>query len=457
MDDIVYVKSLVKNARKALIEFEPFDQKTVDAMVRDVAKFVFDNAEMLAEMAHTESRMGSKEYKIIKNRGKARIMWASLRGKKSMGIISDDEESGIIEIAKPVGVVGAVQPCTNPIVTPMANVMNAIKGKNSIILAAHPRSVGCTDFLVKNWNKLLEVYNAPGNLIQFIEDGSLERTTALMREADVVVATGGPGMVRAAYSGGKPSFGVGPGNVQVIIDRDVNIKETVRKVIDGRIFDNGIICAGEQTMILPGELYTEAIKEVQAYGGYLVEKEEERTALIELLFPEGKLNKYMVGQTVQDIAAAAKISMPLNTKVIVMPEENANKNSPLRKEKMFPVITPFSYTDFSEAIDIAIENLSIEGKGHTVAVHSNNPENIKEVGLRCPVSRVVVNQTSATTAGGSFVNGLNPTSTLGCGSWGNNSISENFYYKHLLNITRIARVKKNSSEPDDDDLWNGDL
>jgi len=340
-----------------------------------------------------------------------------------MGIISDDEESGIIEIAKPVGVVGAVQPCTNPIVTPMANVMNAIKGKNSIILAAHPRSVGCTDFLVKNWNKLLEVYNAPGNLIQFIEDGSLERTTALMREADVVVATGGPGMVRAAYSGGKPSFGVGPGNVQVIIDRDVNIKETVRKVIDGRIFDNGIICAGEQTMILPGELYTEAIKEVQAYGGYLVEKEEERTALIELLFPEGKLNKYMVGQTVQDIAAAAKISMPLNTKVIVMPEENANKNSPLRKEKMFPVITPFSYTDFSEAIDIAIENLSIEGKGHTVAVHSNNPENNKEVGLRCPVRRVVVNQTSATTAGGSFVNGLNPTSTLGCGSWGNNSIS----------------------------------
>lgn len=457
MDDKAYIQSLVEKGRRAMELFEPFDQKSVDAMVRDVARFVFDNAEMLAERAHRESRMGSKEYKTLKNKGKARIMWASLRGKKSMGIISDDEETGIIEIAKPVGVVGAVQPCTNPIVTPMANVMNAIKGKNAIILAAHPRTTGCTQYLVEEWNKLLKTHGAPEHLVQFVEDGSLERTTALMQEADVVVATGGPGMVKAAYSGGKPSFGVGPGNVQVIIDRDVDIREAVQKIIDGRIFDNGIICAGEQTMILPDDKYDEAMAEVQAYGGYLVSDPQERETLISLLFPGGKLNRDMVGQTVQDIADASGIPMPADTKVIVIPEDSANKTSPLRKEKMFPVITPFSYRDFSEAIDTAIENLNIEGKGHTVSLHSNNPEHIREVGLRAPVSRVVVNQVSSTSAGGSFTNGLNPTSTLGCGSWGNNSISENFYYKHLLNITRIARPKKDQTVPDDDDLWNGTL
>ncbi len=457
MEAVAYVRSLVGNGRKAMLELEPFDQKTIDAMVRDIAKYVFDNAEMLAEMAQEESRMGSKKYKTQKNLGKARIMWASLRGKKSMGIISEDEESGIIEIAKPVGVVGAVQPCTNPIVTPMANVMNAIKCKNAIILAAHPRTTNATQFLVGKWNELLAKYNAPEHLVQFIEDGSLERTTALMKEADVVVATGGPGMVKAAYSGGKPSFGVGPGNVQVIVDRGVDVAETVHKIIDGRIFDNGIICAGEQTMILPEELYDEALAEAQAYGGYLVDEEKDRETLVNLLFPNGVISKDMVGKSVMEIAAAAGIDMPEGTKVIIIPEANDNHESPLRKEKMFPVITPFKYRDFNQAIDIAIENLNREGKGHTVAIHSNDPEHVKEVGLRCPVSRVVVNNPSSTTAGGSFVNGLNPTSTLGCGSWGNNSISENFYYKHLMNITRIARPKKNPVIPEDDDLWNGEL
>ncbi len=457
MDDRAYIQSLISKGCKAMEQLEPFSQKQIDAMVRDIAKYVFDNAEMLAEMAHKESRMGSKEYKTLKNKGKARIMWASLRGKKSMGIIAEDEENGIIEVAKPVGVVGAVQPCTNPIVTPMANVMNAVKGKNAIVLAAHPRTENCTRFLVGKWNKILAVHGAPENLVQCIEEGSLERTTALMQESDVVVATGGPGMVKAAYSGGKPSFGVGPGNVQAIIDRDVDIREAVRKIIDGRIFDNGIICSGEQTMIIPEEKFDEVMKETAAYGGYIISDPAVYDTLVKVLFPGGKLNRDLIGQPVGDIAKAAGISMPEGTKLIVIPEKNTNKTSPLRREKMFPVITPFTYKEFSEAVDIAIENLSIEGKGHTVSLHSNTLAHMQEAGLRIPVSRVVVNQVCSTTAGGSFENGLNPTSTLGCGSWGNNSISENFYYRHLLNITRIARPKPNAVTPDDDELWNGDL
>ena len=194
-------------------------------------------------------------------------------------------------------------------------------------------------------------------------------------------------------------------------------------------------------------------KELEAYGGYWVESDKERKKLLNVLFPDGKTNKDMVGQSVNVIAGAAGLEIPEETKVIVMPEEVSNKESLLRKEKMFPVITPFKYNNFSEAVDIAIENLEIEGKGHSVSIHSNNKEHIRELGMRVPVSRILVNQTCATSSGGSFLNGLNASSTLGCGSWGNNSISENFYYKHLLNITRISNIKKNNTVPGDEELW----
>ncbi|MFO7731303.1 MAG: aldehyde dehydrogenase family protein [Spirochaetia bacterium] len=457
MNDVDYIKGLVQQSRQALQEIESFDQKAIDRLVREIAKYVFDNAQELAEMSVKETKMGAVEYKTKKNLGKARIMWHSLKGKKSIGIISEDEDTGIIEVAKPVGVVGAIQPTTNPQVTPMANAMAAIKGRNAIIIAPHPRAEKTTKYLVDRWNEKLEKLGAPKYLIQYVDGASVERTKHLMENVDVIVATGGPGMVRAAYSSGKPSFGVGQGNVQTIIDRGVDIQAAVKMIIDGRTFDNGIICSGEQTIITPVELYEEMRKEVEAYGGYWIEKEAEREKIINVLFPDGRTNKDMVGQTVQDIAEASGVTIPEGTKVIVIPEEAWNKDSLLRKEKMFPVITPFKYGEFSEAIDIAIENLELEGKGHSVSLHSYNDENIRELGRRVPVSRVMVNQPAATHTGGNFVNGLNATSTLGCGSWGNNSISENFYYKHLLNITRVAKVRKNPVVVTDEELWSEEV
>lgn len=453
MTDEAYIRELVDKSRLALKEIESFSQKTIDKIVREIAKYVFDNAEELAVMSVEETGMGAVEYKTAKNKGKAKILWYSLKGKKSIGIINEDEETGITEIAKPIGVVGAIQPTTNPQVTPMANAMSAIKGRNSIIIAPHPRAEKTTKYLVDRWNEALKKLGAPDNLIQYVNGASVERTNLLMKYTDVIVATGGPGMVKAAYSSGKPSFGVGQGNVQTIIDRDVDIKEAIKMIVDGRIFDRGIICSGEQSIITPVEKYEEMRKELEAYGGYWIDHEEDRIKLLEVLFSDGKTNKEMVGQSVDVIAKAAGLSIPGNTKVIVMPEKMANKKSLLRKEKMFPVITPFRYNEFSEAVDIAIENLEIEGKGHSVSIHSNNEEHIRELGMRVPVSRVLVNQTCATSSGGSFQNGLNPSSTLGCGSWGNNSISENFYYKHLLNITRIANVQINMEAPTDEELW----
>jgi succinate-semialdehyde dehydrogenase len=451
--DATYIAELVAKARVALAAFASFDQKQVDTILRDIAKNVFDNAEELAEMAVTETGMGEVEYKIKKNQGKARILWYSLKGKKSMGVIDEDEESGITMIAKPVGVVAAVQPTTNPTVTPMANCMAAVKGKNAIIIAPHPRAEQTTKYSVRQWQDILEAHGAPRDLIQLVEDGSVERTQELMRQCDVNVATGGPAMVRSAYSSGHPSFGVGQGNVQTIIDRDVDIPETVKMILDARIFDNGIICSGEQTMITPEEKFDELKRAVLDYGGYWVDDPGEKQRLIDVLFPNGKIDKKMVGRNVQVIAEAAGIDMPPATKVIVIPEDPADKASVLRKEKMFPVITPFPYKTFEDAIELAVENLRIEGKGHSVSVHSHNDEHLKELGRRAPVSRVLVNQPCATANGGAFTNSLNATSTLGAGSWGNNSISENFYYKHLLNITRVAKVKKNPVQPSDEELW----
>lgn len=454
MEDREYIQDLVSKSRKALKEIESFDQKAIDRIVREIAKYVYDNAKELAEMSVKETGMGTVEYKTAKNLGKAKVLWHSLKGKKSMGIISEDEESGIIKIAKPVGVVGAIQPTTNPQVTPMANAMAAIKGRNTIIIAPHPRAEKTTKYLVDRWHEVLKKFNAPEHLIQYVNNSSVERTNLLMEHVDVIVATGGPGMVKAAYSSGKPSYGVGQGNVQTIIDRDADMKTAVKMIVDGRIFDRGIICSGEQTIITPVDRYEEMRKELEACGGYWIENNEEREKLLKTLFPGGKTNRDMVGQDVQSIGKAAGVDIPEGTKVIVMPEEAGAKESLLRKEKMFPVITPFKYDKFSEAVDIAIENLEIEGKGHSVSIHSHNDEHIKEFGLRASVSRVIVNQPCATHNGGNFVNGLNATSTLGCGSWGNNSISENFYYKHLLNITRIAKVKKNPVIPSDEEIWS---
>jgi len=454
MSDETYIAELVGKSRKAFNDFQSFDQKQVDAILRDIAKDVFDNARELAEMAVKETRMGGVEYKVKKNEGKARILWYHLKGKQAMGVISEDEESGITEIAKPMGVVAAVQPTTNPTVTPMANCMAALKGKNTIIIAPHPRAENTTKYSVNNWREILVKHGAPRDAIQLVEDGSVDRTKELMRQCDVNVATGGPGMVKSAYSSGHPSFGVGQGNVQTIIDRDVEIPETVRMILDARIFDNGIICSGEQTMITPEEKWDELREAVQQYGGYWVDVPDEKKKFVAVLYPEGKINKDLVGQTVQAIAAAAGVDVPADAKVIVIPEEVRDKDSLLRKEKMFPVITPFKYREFSEAIDIAVENLMREGKGHSVSVHSNNADHIRELGLRAPVSRVLVNQPCATANGGAFTNSLNATSTLGAGTWGNNSISENFYYKHLLNITRIAKVKKHPHQPSDEELWS---
>lgn len=444
---------MIAKARVAQKEFESFNQEQVDRIVREIGKVVYDHAELLARMAVDETGMGVYEHKVAKNKGKAKVIWNDLKDKKSVGEISYNKDTNVVEIAKPIGVVGAVSPTTNPIVTPMCNSMFALKGRNAIIVAPHPRAKKSSAYTVELINERLAQLGAPANLIQIITEPSVELTNELMQAVDVVVATGGMGMVKAAYSSGKPAFGVGAGNVQVIVDRDVDFNATAAKMIEGRSFDNGIICSGEQTIIAHEDDYNEVIAAFEANGAFFVRDAEMHNKLKTTIFDGAHLNKDVVGQSVQKIASLAGVQIPEGTKVILLEASGIGSADILCKEKMCPVMSTFKYKTFEEAVQIAKTNLELEGNGHSAAIHSNNLEHIKYAGTTLSVSRLVVNAPSATTAGGSLFNGFAPTTTLGCGSWGNNSISENFTYKHLINISRIGMVRENVAAPTDEQIW----
>ncbi len=448
-----YVQGFLERAKKAQKEVEHFSQEEIDEFVKIIAKTVYDNAEYLAQMAVEETGMGNLPDKIAKNKGKAGIIWNSLKGKKSTGIINRDEETGIVEVAKPMGVVAAITPTTNPIVTVMSNAMFAVKGKNAIIVLPHPNAMKCCSKTVEMVNENLRKIGAPENLIQIIGEDPREHTTALISSVDVLVATGGTGMVKAAYSSGKPALGVGPGNVQVIIDRDADIKDAVTKIILGRTFDNGIICSGEQSVMIPRDMSQEVLDEFSAQGTYVVRDAKEKAAFRNLIFKNGAMNKDVVGLPVAELAKLAGVDMPEGKRMILIEADGPGAGDLLGKEKMCPVMAFYLYDDFTQAVEFAQANLDVEGKGHSAAIHSFNKEHIEYAGEKITVSRLVVNQPCSTTAGGSYFNGLAPTNTLGCGSWGNNSISENLTYKHLINISRIAYLRPDNPVPTPEELF----
>ncbi len=293
----------------------------------------------------------------------------------------------------------------------------------------------------------------PEDIYQTIPEPSNEQTAGLMAACDVVIATGGMGMVKAAYSSGKPCFGVGAGNVQCLFDTGINYEEAAGKAIAGRVFDNGIICSGEQTIIAARADYDRVIGAFIKQGAYYVDDPATVRAMGAKLFPGGVISREAVGQPVERIAALADITLPEGARLIVVKPDSYGVGNVWSKEKMFPVMSAYAYEDWEQALEIAEANLRVEGIGHSIALHSVNQANITAAGLRLPVSRILVNQICATQNGGAFTNGLNPTTTLGCGSWGNNSISENLFYTHLFNVSRVAMVKPGWNQPGDDEIW----
>lgn len=439
IDMAIPVEELIARSKAAQKQFEFATQEQADAASRMIFRVVYENAEMLGPLAAEETRMGSAQDKIAKCRNKSSLIWNNIKDKKTVGVIRRLEETRMLEIAKPMGVVASVVPSTNPVVTPMSNAGFALKTRNSIIFAPHPRAVKCTRLLVDMFREGLAKLGFPEDLVLMVDEISVTESSKLMSMADVVVATGGMGMVKSAYSSGKPALGVGQGNVQCIVDRDADLDDAAAKIIIGRAFDNGLICLGEQTVFVPEEKFDAFIEAFNKAGGYYISDEEETNKIREGLFPEGgDISRFVVGMYAPQVAEICGVKVPENTRVVGVTASAIGHGDTLCREKLCPVLNIMKYDTFENGVAMMVENLECEGKGHSIAVHSNTPEHVEYAAIQCSVSRCVVNQPCGTTGGGSPTNGFGATTTLGCGSWGNNSFSGNFNYDQLMNITRVG-------------------
>lgn len=435
------IKNLVSNARVAMKEIENYTQEQADEMTRVISEAILANDVELAEEAVAETGLGRVDHKIGKNQNMATNIYNHLVGKKSVGVIGEEPEKALIKVAHPVGVIGSVAPTTNPTITPLGNGLMALKGKNAMIVSPHPRALKTTTHTVEIMREALASIGAPKDLLQVINEPSVAKSQELMASVDVVVATGGPGMVKAAYSSGKPAYGVGPGNVQLILDDDFDVKTAAELTVIGRSFDNGIVCACTQTLIHPANKEAEVIKELESHGTYFVSDKAEVAKFRQLLFPEGQTNPEFVGKSPQIIGKAVGHDIPEGIDIIGLKVTEYGDAELLAKEKMNPVLGVIGYHTFDEAVGIAKANLLVEGSGHSAGILTHTQAHAIRLGEELPVSRIVVNQPTID-AGGSPANGLNPTVSLGCGSWGNNIISENLKFEHLINISRVANVIK---------------
>jgi sulfoacetaldehyde dehydrogenase len=434
------VKELMAKARAAQAIYEGFSQEQVDAIVRDMAKYVYDNAETLARMAVDETGLGNYEDKVLKKKGKARVIWNSLKGKKSRGIIGEDPENNLVFVAKPMGVVGAVCPVTNPIATPMCNGMFALKTGNAVIFAPHPKAQKCTEYLTNEFMKIVKKHGGPDNLIQTIKKGSVEKTQELMKAVDVVVATGGGAMVKSAYSSGKPSYGVGAGNVPVIIDETADLASAAKKICASKIFDNATSCSSENSVTIVDAVYDKAIAALKDAGGYMATPEE-RTKIQKALWVNGHLNRKLIARDADVFAREVGLSEAAQkAKFFMVEETGVGRDHPFSGEKLSLVLTVYRAPDFDRAVERVRAVLEHQGKGHSVGLHSKDSARARRLAETLDVVRVLVNQAHTFGNGGSFDNGLNFTLSMGCGTWQKNSLSENLNYRNFINITHLSTV-----------------
>lgn len=444
---------LIHTAREAQAEWEKSDQARIDRVVRAIAKAVYDNAEELARLTVEETAIGNYEDNVRQDKRKACIIWQSLKGKKSLGVIRRDEESGLVEIAKPVGVVAAILPMTIPVTNFMSNAMFALKSGNAVIAAPHPKSMRTVAATASAVLNALQKWRVPEGIIQVLEEPSIEITKELMSKADVIVATGGMPMVKSAYSSGKPAFGVGPGNVQCIIDRDANIQEAVPKIVDGRAFNNGLPCACEQAVIVHEQDRATALKCFGENKAFYVDDPATIRKLADELYVGGTLSRDSMGISATELARRVGLGIPADTRILLLEARHAHSILELRKEKLTPVTLFYTYAKFDQAVEIAKANILLQGKGHSVAIHSINHRHIEQLAVAIPVTRVIVNQCATTSAGGSFLNSFGATTTLGTGFWGNTALTGNLDFTHLLNITRIGYPPAGARTPSDDEIW----
>lgn len=438
LSSIQEARDLARKAKEAQRKFQNYTERDIDRILRAIVKSVVDNAEWLARMAVDETKYGVVEHKIVKNIFASRDLYNYIKNIKTTGVIKEDKNLRITEVAVPVGVIMGIVPRTNPTSTIIHNAICAIKAGNAIVFSPHPHAIKCSDAAAQLINEAAVKAGAPENTVSCITKVSLEATNELMHheEVSLIIATGGSAMVKAAYSAGKPALGVGPGNVPAFIERSADVKKAVRDIIISKSFDNGMICASEQAIIADEPIKELVISELKRQGAYIMDSDEtERVAKI-VMTPKGGMNPNYVGQLPKIIAQAAGISIPEGTKLLIAPMDGYGQGYPLSYEKLTTVLGFYTVKDWEEACHLSIELLKLGGIGHSFSIHSQNENIIKEF-IRKPVFRILVNTPSALGAIGSTT-GLTPSLTLGSGTWGGSSISENVGPQHLINIKRMA-------------------
>jgi sulfoacetaldehyde dehydrogenase len=449
------VAGLIKRARAAQAQIEFTSQEQIDEIATRVAwagvRPAF--AQKLSEMLVEESGMGYAPHKYGKMMTKIKGALRDMKGKKSVGVVYDNPETGIMKIAKPVGVIGALAPVTNGEATPFAKAICSIKTRNAIILAPHPRAQKTCVVAVNEMRKVLKKQGWPEDLIIALDPVSVEASRELMQQCDLVVATGGAGMVKAAYSSGTPSQGVGAGNSVCIVDETADLKDAADKIMRSKTFDHATSCSTENSIAIQESVYDRMIEELESVGGHLVSPGEKQKLQATMWDSnKGTLNREIVAQPAERIAKLAGIDLPKDKTFIMIPETGIGEGFPFSEEKLSVTAAVYKYKEFDDAIDLVNKITAHSGAGHSCGIHTTIESRVQQLGLKVRVSRIMIRQPQCLANSGAWTNGMPMSMTLGCGSWGGNSTTSNITWEHMLNYTWISYPIP-STQPTDEELF----
>ncbi len=437
----------IKELREAQRKFATYTQDQVDEIFRQAAIAANDNRIKLAKMAVAETGMGIVEDKVIKNHFAAEYIYNQYKDMKTCGVLEEDKTFGITKVAEPIGVIAAIVPTTNPTSTAIFKTLIALKTRNAIIISPHPRAKKATIEAAKIVLEAAVKAGAPEGIIGWIDEPSVELSQNVMRESDIILATGGPAMVKAAYSSGRPALGVGAGNTPAIIDETAHIKMAVNSILLSKTFDNGVICASEQSLIVLEQVYDEVKKELSDRGAYILKGEEVDKVRKVILNEKGGLNANIVGQSAYKIAEMAGVKVEASAKVLIGEVESVELEEPFSHEKLSPILAMYKAKSYEEALEKAERLIELGGMGHTSILYTDqlkSRDRILQFGEKMKTARTLINMPASQGAIGDIYNfKLAPSLTLGCGSWGGNSVSENVGPKHLINIKSIAERREN--------------
>lgn len=431
------VRDLIRNAKEAQKEYATFSQERIDSIIYKMVQGLKPFHEKLAKMAVEETGFGNWQDKVLKNKFASDYLYEYIKDMKTVGELSN--KNGVLEIGVPMGVIAALIPSTNPTSTTIYKTLISLKSGNAVIISPHPNAKNCIIETANILKELATKEGVPKNLINVVTTITMDATDELMKHKDtsLILATGGEAMVKAAYSSGTPAIGVGPGNGPAFIEKSANIPLAVKRILDSKTFDNGVICASEQSIIVEKVSREKVISELKKQGAHFLNFEDSKKLANFILRSNGTMNPQIVGKSAQKLADMADISIPKNTKVLISEQTEVSKKNPYSREKLAPILAFYCENSWEEACEKAIEILNVEGKGHTMVIHSENQDIIREFALKKPVSRLLVNTPGSLGGIGGTTN-IAPALTLGCGAIGGSSTSDNITPLNLINIRRVA-------------------